>query len=217
MQISAEVRLFWKIKPDAFASSFQSDSIHGHRVGGGVKPRTDIYLLDPRQRELSIKLRGGSDSSDRKIEVKGLVRRCDQATSNTLGLTPEIWTKWQSSAIAIGAQQQFVTHKLRWLRQFSVQNGNVLEVSLDEEEKPILGLLPDEGCNIELTRVVDTFEKVWWTLGFESFGSLESVLTHLKATIDSFLHRRDSPPLPNGEALSYPEWIAQVVASNKEI
>ena len=39
-------------------------------------------------------------------------------------------------------------------------------------DPPLKNSPPDEGCNVELTRIIDPYEKEWWTLG----RSLQSYL-----------------------------------------
>ena len=75
MQISAEVRWFWRADPPArFKDWFLSDAVHAYRAAGG-KPRSDEYLVDPSGVELGIKTRGGKGGT----EIKGLVARYPNA------------------------------------------------------------------------------------------------------------------------------------------
>ena len=67
--------------------------------------------------------------------------------------------------------------------------------------------LPGQGCNVELTEVqIVGHSEVWWTLGFEAFGDLDSVSTNLTLTL-----MPEKPLLLRtmgaGAFLSYPAWL----------
>ena len=69
MQVSAEIRWFWKgVLPPELLVWFQRAERHSC-AGGGGSVRTDAYLRDARQSELGLKLRGGKKG----VEIKGLV------------------------------------------------------------------------------------------------------------------------------------------------
>ncbi|MEG9435377.1 hypothetical protein JAO29_04265 [Edaphobacter sp. HDX4] len=201
--------MFWSSKPEAFVTWFKDESIHLCAAGGGEKARKDLYLLDPSQLEMGIKRRGGTEF----LEVKGLVeRQTDPLSIDGLAINPEIWTKWQAKHLTFGPDVSFSTNKLRWMRKFDAIE--LQEVRLAPNEKPIDGVLPAEGCNVELTQITDPYGKVWWSLGFESFGSLVRVESNLKATVETFMNRTGRPELPHGAPMSYPNWIAHVVFPN---
>lgn len=60
-----------------------------------------------------------------------------------------------------------------------------LKIPLDPNEKPNAGYsLPIQGCNVELTEVqIVGHSGVWWTLGFEAFGELDTVPANLSLTL----------------------------------
>jgi hypothetical protein len=204
MQVSAEARLFWNNEPPGFTAWFRSDPVHACNAGGGPPTRTDIYLLDLQQPELGIKLRGGKDA----IEIKGLVAILDNPIRiDGVAVAGEIWSKWPSQALVIDARKTFATRKNRWLRKFSTAEAEPREIPLRPDEQPISDVLPAIGCNIELTHITDPFDREWWTLGFEAFGSLDSIGSSLFRTIELFLQRRGRPPVSGGLPASYPAWI----------
>ena len=62
-------------------------------------------------------------------------------------------------------------------------SGSTEETSLGADEKPLdeRRSLPALGCNVELTEVTLASGKVWWTLGFESFGTIQTIENDLRA------------------------------------
>lgn len=60
-----------------------------------------------------------------------------------------------------------VTRKLRWLRKFDTGHGSPREIKVDECEN-IQEPLPQNGCNVELTRLTMPDDEQWFTLWFRS-------------------------------------------------
>jgi hypothetical protein len=79
---------------------------------------------------------------------------------------------------------------------------------LTQVKRPNKGYsLPVQGCNVELTEVqIVGHSEVWWTLGFEAFGDLDSVSTNLTLTL-----MPEKPVLERtvatGAFVSYPAWL----------
>jgi hypothetical protein len=73
--------------------------------------------------------------------------------------------------------------KRRWLRKFATDGHVPVEIARDANEKPVTGSPPARGCNVELTEV--RIGSLWWTLGFESFGSIHTVEADLRAVARS--------------------------------
>jgi hypothetical protein len=205
MQVSAELRWFWK---DDAPSSVE-EWFHGCTrppAGGGGRPRVDIYVLDPGQPELGLKRRGFKAG----VEVKGLVA---VLPSDVPVGQIEIWTKWTSLALHVDALPSVTTEKTRWLRKFDATGSVLQEVELDEEELPKQKnvSLPKCGCNVEFTRVfLKAAETTWWTLGFESFGSLATVKETLRQTIHHL--KLDTAVISGALESSYPAWLSRAVA-----
>jgi hypothetical protein len=207
MYISAEVRLFWKGEPSGFGTWFRNETIHGCSAGGGSVSRRDVYLLDPKQNELGIKLRGSKNI----VEVKGLVAVLDEALQiDTIAISPEIWSKWSSESVILDAAKSFVTVKTRWLRRFSTEATEPREIALGPDELPLREEQhPSMGCNVELTQITGSVSEEWWSLGFESFGSLETVATSLRQTVQVFLPRPARREISGCLTCSYPAWLAK--------
>jgi hypothetical protein len=171
MLTTAEVRWFWRgpCPRQLHEWFFQS----GNPPGGG-QSRTDKYILQTDQPEISLKTRG----HDERLEVKGLVGRTAWPL-DSVAPHVEIWCKWSCKILGFRLTNAvpIPITKTRWLRQFDTSNSTLLEVSLGPDEKPKEGYsLPVQGCNGELTEVNSAnLTEPWWTLGFEAFGELETV------------------------------------------
>ena len=208
MQVSAEIRWFWRGEsPDGLRDWFCG--AHAHRCGaGGGESRRDVYLRDASQVELGVKYRG----KKKGVEVKGLVTN----GAGDLDVSPfvggiEIWAKWTSESLGLPDDHTLTTDKQRWLRKFDTGDSRPREIELGGDEMPLNreSGLPARGCNVELTRVtlLDTGE-IWWTLGFESFGSFPAVVEDLRVVAKELASRKP-PDLEGGHLASYPAWLAE--------
>jgi hypothetical protein len=163
-------------------------------------------LCDRGQSELGLKRRGGKAA----VEIKGLVA----TSSSTLAAGPfagpiELWTKWTSKVLELKPESTISVKKVRWLRKFDTTLPVVNEVALDGNETPLGGAsLAALGCNVELTQIEMPQGRIWWTLGFESFGTLQTVSKDLEATA-SILANRGAPELRMGLLGSYPAWLKE--------
>jgi len=91
------------------------------------------------------------------------------------------------------------------------------EIPLDSTEKPLGNReLPALGCNVELTRITLRDNKVWWTLGFESFETIQTVDKSLYA-VAATLATRQPPELGTGLLASYPDWLKAHVAAPSSV
>lgn len=207
MQVSAESRWFWSgVAPDGLEVWFRGQQADGIPAGGG-RERRDDYVRDPNQDELGIKRRGEKLG----IEVKGLV----SLQPTKLSVEPfngpiEIWTKWTSEALTLDPDLTIVTRKVRWLRKFDTGDSSPREIPVDEYEK-IQEPLPQNGCNVELTRLTMSDDKQWFTLGFEAFGLLANVENSLQRVAEVMANRRP-PRLPGAICLSYPQFLKHFLA-----
>lgn len=201
MLLTAEVRWYWpRHAPGAVVRWFES----GHHPPGGSGSREDVYLCDRSTRELGVKKRGGRTG----VEIKGLVAKLPPEPEGPLPTGAEIWCKWSTQALDLEARDSVTLRKQRHLRKFDLGGTDVREIALDAEERPLdpQERLPDEGCNLELTRVtiVGSGEK-WESLGFEAFGSLANLAENLRRTA---MHLQ--PPvgeLRSAQVASYPAWL----------
>jgi hypothetical protein len=205
MQVSAEIRWFWKdVPPSGLKDWFISEAVHGCEAGGGNR-RDDKYLVDKEQDELGIKQRGGKPG----VEIKSLVADKYATLSEEPFAGPiQIWVKQATEVLEI--EPNIVITKQRWLRGYDTSGPTPIEIPLDQDEKPKDGRkLPENGCNVELTQVSLPTGQVWWTLGFEAFGGLDTVAASLVATA-KHLAKRNPPELKGGQCQSYPEWLARL-------
>jgi hypothetical protein len=210
MQVSAEARWFWCDEPIALSRWFLGEDAHRCTSGGGGI-RIDKYLIDGRQMELGMKSRGGKGGT----EIKGLVA----ITAPGLEIEPfvgsiEIWTKWTSNSIDLKSYETVAIEKQRWLRKFDTTLEVPFEIQLDASEKPAGNEeLPLFGCNVEFTSLRLPNRAQWWTLGFESFGTIERVERDLRAVARLFASR-GAPLVDNRLTLGYPKWLAEYVLNH---
>ena len=207
MQVSAESRWFWSgSAPERLEEWFCGKHPDGIPAGGG-KERRDDYIRDPNQNELGIKRRGEKPG----VEVKGLVSSRPASLSAEPFVGPiEIWAKWTSEALTIDPALTIVTRKLRWLRKFDTGHSSPREIKVDENEN-IPEPLPQNGCNVELTRLIMPDGEQWFTLGFEAFGSLSDVENSLQCVAEVMANRRP-PRLTGAICLSYPQFLKRYLA-----
>ena len=132
------------------------------RYPARTESREDTYLLDPRLRGLSVKVRGGG-----ALEVKvyrgspGILEVAGRARGRM-----ESWQKWsfpfrppgQDRGDPAGWRPVRKRRRISW---FSLVNGQIVA------QVPGAGQHP--RCEVELTEV-RTRGQDWWTLGFEATG-----------------------------------------------
>ena len=209
MQVTAEIRWFWSTSQDELKVWFCDGNIHDFPPGGGGI-RVDSYLQDAKQPELGLKHRGGR----RGVEIKGLVSvTIDGCNKKPFGGDIEVWSKWTSHSLVLDTTKTISTEKQRWLRRFDTTGDAPIELRVNEKE--VSQHMPEKGCSIEFTRVrfidLETHEplpdqEVWWTLSFESFGSLDSISESLLITIEEMV-RRNPPAFEKSLRASYPAWL----------
>ena len=170
-------------------------------VPGWTESREDTYLVDPRLRGLSVKVRGGG-----ALEVKvyrgspGILEVAGRARGRL-----QSWQKWsfpfspprQDSGDPAGWRP---VRKRRRISRFSGASGPVVA--------PAPGPGPEPRCEVELTEV-RTRGQDWWTLGFEATGPGDLLRSALEATAALVF----AQALPGGvepgpdESRSYAEWL----------
>ena len=163
----------------------------------------DRYLSTLNTAELGIKRRG----NELGAEFKGLLMRRSIPALHRLADHSEIWCKWFCSGAVI-FKDEVVTTKTRWLRKFDTATPIRSEIPLDFMEKPRSGhSLPTQGCNLELTEVrISDKANIWWTLGFEAFGDIETAPLNLSRGILPEVPTL-ADALSSGIVSSYPEWL----------
>jgi hypothetical protein len=201
MLISAEIRWFW---PDHCPHAVHDWFFKSGLPPGGGHPRIDRYVSQGNEAEISLKKRGEKPG----FEVKGLVTTRTASELQPLAAHLEIWCKWSCTIRGVSLTDEVSVTKTRWLRKFDTSKNVRSEIPLDKNERPKTGYsLPVQGCNVEFTEVqIAGHSGVWWTLGFEAFGDLDSVPTNLTLTV-----LPEKPVLvrivASGAFLSYPAWL----------
>jgi hypothetical protein len=201
MYLSAEIRWFWPRRAPARMQRWFRVATRAHCAAGGGKTRRDAYLLAVDQSEVGIKARGNRPG----VEIKGLVAvLADGVATPPFAAPIELWTKWSVAELPLA--RTVAVGKQRWVRKFDTAHGAPREVELDAAEQPKDGHWPALGCNVELTRLTIE-DEIWWTLGFEAFGRLETVAADLRA-VAAAMAARQPPQLGSAQPLSYPAWLA---------
>lgn len=202
MQHSAEIRWFYQeTLPDELISWF--------RQPRSESEREDCYLLLDGCESVGVKIRGGQEKN--LFEVKALrgTPETMQLPGGVSGRT-DCWAKrsFDDSALSgwLNKLRQEndgwrVVKKERWLRKFSLDQSTLMEVLSSEK--------PQEGCNVELTRIVVGQEQ-WWSFAFEAFGKPECVQENLRIVANHFFSLH--PPVKGfriTDSWSYPAWLAR--------
>lgn len=201
MLVSAEVRWFWLNDcPQQVHDWFFKTGL----PPGGGHSRIDRYLPQPNEGEIGVKERGDTPG----LEVKGLVTTHRSPALAAVASHLEMWCKWSCTIPGLKLTGEMTITKTRWLRKFDTSKPVRVEIPLDANEQPKSGYsLPVQGCNVELTEVsIPGRSDVWWTLGFEAFGDLDTVpinLTRVMLPERSVL----ASMVSSGAFLSYPGWL----------
>jgi hypothetical protein len=170
------------------------------RFPGRPESREDSYLVQPRLRGLSVKIRAGQ-----ALEVKvyrgspGVLEVAGRANGRL-----QHWQKWSFpfsplSQDSSPAGWQPVA-KTRWLSRFTLAGRPVLVTAPGPATGP--------ACTVELTEV-RLRGKAWWSLGFEAAGAAGLLRSGLEATAALVF----AQALPGGMQLgaedsrSYVEWL----------
>jgi hypothetical protein len=204
MQFSAELRWFYSgALPNELLTAFGEG-----RAPKAEKPRTDRYLTFPGCETVGVKVRSYDEKWN--FEVKAL-----QGAAETVSLAPDVsgrlecWVKWSYGdqpvrplveALLNGKHDHRDVVKTRYLRKFSLDNGQPVEVPADDR--------PKEGCTVELTDLEVAGSQKWWTFAFEAFGKRENVRAHLLATTVHLF--TSAPPLycfHTSNSCSYATWM----------
>jgi hypothetical protein len=204
MQISAEIRYFWRsATPHGIEQWFCGPELQCFPEGWG-ESRIDEYLRSKNQAEVSIKRRGEKAG----VEMKGLVAFSAMRLPAPFAGQVEIWAKWDVSSIELDRKSTVAIHKRRWLRKFDTSGIAPKEIPLDSGGKPLGSQrLPDDGCNAELTELRLTNADVWWTLGLEAFGTIWAVEKNLKMGSEALVEQ-SAPALRPEVIASYATWLS---------
>ena len=173
------------------------------RFPAGTESREDTYLLDPRSRELSVKIRGG-----RALEVKvyrgspGILEMAGRARGRM-----ESWQKW-SFPFSPPVQDRGdpagwrAVRKRRRISRFSRASGALVARVQGPAHQP--------ECRVDLTEVRVNGQD-WWSLGFEATGAAGRLRSELQAAAALVF----AQALPGGvqpgtdESRSFAEWLCR--------
>jgi hypothetical protein len=216
---TVEVRWFHKGDiPETTLQRFRSWELPQDKEA--VEERRDLYLYLPGNPRLGIKLRGMSirrQNGADQLEIKqrqlegGIVTFVPGVTGRL-----ERWSKWvfhgessgpQLSTILTAKDEAWVSvGKVRYMRKYKVTGDKkVLAVPLND--------WPDNGCNVELTRVIVPGGQAWWTLGFEAWGEADVTMeANLMLTANYFFTWTDVGLFEEKHSYGYPSWLNVVMA-----
>jgi hypothetical protein len=171
------------------------------RFPAQTQSREDTYLLDPRLRGLSVKVRGGA-----ALEVKvycgspGILEVAGRARGRV-----ESWQKWSFPVSPFGQDggdlaSWMPVRKRRRISRFFLASGPVAT------HAPGLGQEP--RCAVELTEVRAGGQD-WWTLGFEATGHADLLRSALQAAAGLVFAQAMPSSVEPGpdESRSYMEWL----------
>lgn len=173
------------------------------RFPAELETREDTYLLAPRLRGLSVKLRAGA-----ALEVKAY-----QGSPGILDIAGcargrmESWHKW---SFPLGSPSHGGRALAGW--RLVRKTRRISRFSLASDSIRVCGQSPGEeaGCAVELTEVL-TRGEAWWTLGFESIGPPHLLRSQLEATAALMFAESlpgEAEPRMN-DSRSYAEWLLQ--------
>ena len=201
------MRYFWRGTPsDGLKEWFLHGPWQRFPAGGGEE-RLDLYFRIAGQVEFGLKRRGHSPG----IEVKGLIAHSEKQLQSPFAGPIEIWGKWALPLNDLGDITTLAVTKKRWLRKFDTGIETPIEIALGVSEEPIdERQLPTEGCNVELTKLQLSNSEVWWSFGFEAFGTLTTVERNLMVGAETLAARYPPTLLPDLIA-SYPAWISRYI------
>ena len=215
---TAEVRWFYKGDiPETTLQRFRGGELPQDK--GAVEVRKDLYLNLPGVDSLGIKLRGTSIRREKNADQLEIKRR--QLEGGVVTFIPgvtgrlERWSKWvfhgepsglQLSTILTAKDEAWVSvGKVRYMRKYRVTGDkSVLAVPLND--------WPDNGCNVELTKVIAPGGQVWWTLGLEAFGEADiTIEDNLRLTANYFFAGTGWGMLEEKDSYGYPRWLNVVM------
>jgi hypothetical protein len=173
------------------------------RFPAGTESREDTYLMEPRLRGLSVKVRGGG-----ALEVKayhgspGILDVAGRARGRM-----ESWQKWSFPVSPFSHDNGdpagwWPVAKNRRISRFSQASG--------QNAAHVPGPGQEPRCEVELTEI-HTRGQRWWTLGFEATGPADLLRSELQATAMLVF----AQALPGGvepgpdESRSYAQWLYQ--------
>jgi hypothetical protein len=172
------------------------------RFPARTEAREDTYLLDPRLRGLSAKIRGGG-----ALEVKAYRGSPDpgggRPRPRAHGVLAEmVLSPSPPSGDNVGPPGWTAVRKRRRISRFSSASGPGVAHAPEMDQQP--------QCAVELTEVHARGQD-WWTLGFEASGATDLLRTEFEAAA-ALVFVQALPggvvPGPAGSR-SYAQWLGQ--------
>ena len=220
MQPSMEVR--WFLRGDMprkkIQDWFKSGSDQLGRMPFSDESRDDIYLSLTKTTDLSIKMRAGKNLEIKQRKIDAGMQVLKDGSQGRV----EQWVKWSFSIpeknekgemlmvpdISSPEGSWTVVQKRRLLRKFEVKVGDIIE-AVDA-----IKIRPKQGCNLDIAWIEAGGQK-WWSLGFESFGNLDTVEKNLLLVLNYVLADPAFPTLQAANSFAYPTWLS-IVLTNGE-
>jgi hypothetical protein len=148
----------------------------------GIEVREDLYLVDPVLPDVSVKIRGGV-----QLDVKAFRHSPGRLSlpGGTRGRL-ELWERWSFPLAAVpqplvAAADWTRVEKRRRRRSFAPADDGLVE-------RPRANAV-SRGCSLEVTEVsIDG--AVWWTLGLEAVGPLDTLHRDLHAAAVTLIDDR---------------------------
>ncbi len=202
MLLTVEIRWFFRgIIPEGVQAWF--DQIDTNSTQPTIQPaRTDVYLLEPGNSSLGIKLREG------RIELKQRLREYGPAEFNQdMRGYVEGWRKW-SFLISLEQTHVQAIGKLgnSWMNVSKERALFSFQTSGEEIKSTLIPDLSRGGCNLELSQIQAAGEP-WWSLGLEAFGDEESNFDRLDIVARHILAKRPPQNLSAQRSFGYPQWL----------
>ena len=180
------------------------------RFPAQTESREDTYLLDPRLRGLSVKVRGGA-----ALDVK--VYRGSPGILEVTGRARGRMQAWQKWTFPFSPLRPESSDPAGW--RPVLKSRRISRFSLSGE--PVVAGAPGLGgeprCEVELTEV-RTGGQGWWTLGFEAAGPAGLLRSALQATA-ALVFAQALPcgvePGPD-ESRSYAVWLCRLPGAGSD-
>ena len=144
------------------------------RFPARTESREDTYLVDPRLRGLSVKVRGGA-----ALEVK--VYRGSPGILEVAGRARGRMQAWQKWSFPVSPLRPESSDPVGWRPVRKSRRISRFSLSGEPVVAGAPGLGGEPRCEVELTEV-RTGGQGWWTLGFEATGPASLLRSELEAT-----------------------------------
>lgn len=199
---STEIRWFSRHGDDQLAEWFDENM---QRVTGTIEKRTDIYYVNSKMKDMSIKKRNGQFEIKQRIAATGKIYLSDSVCGYE-----EYWYKWilndaAGKALAGNLEQhhyrQLAVTKIRRALKLTIDPANVL-IMIHAPHEDLR-----EGFQIEYTSITmnnGQESETWYSFAIESFGSTLPALSALQG-LAMLTQVRMRPE----DSCAYPEFLAR--------